>query len=60
MKGAPIVLFEVEFTNDIHVVLFTALIYADTVTECREQAKEMFREKHLSQKSYHIYIEQAI
>ncbi|GLY09571.1 hypothetical protein Bbad01_07870 [Bacillus badius] len=53
-------IFEVEFTNKVNDVLFTALIYADTVTKCREQAKELLREKRCSQKAYHIYIEEAI
>ncbi len=47
--------YEVEFVNDVHEVMLTAFIYASTVTECRNEAKSLLKEKLLSP-SYHIYI----
>ncbi|MGG3452330.1 hypothetical protein ABER98_21265 [Domibacillus aminovorans] len=41
--------------------IFTAFIFADSVTECREQAQEILDENHPNiNSSYHIYIEEAM
>jgi hypothetical protein len=42
------------------MTIFTALIFADSVTECREQAQEMLDERYPDvSMPYHIYVEES-